>query len=134
MYCYDELKHADKRKSPLALKPLSSSQSRDGSEAWSRGVILAEGQNYARTLTETPANLKLPPVLAERIAKDLSVIPSISVTIRDEKWAEEKGMGSFLSVSHGSSVPPRLLEISYKGGQDGDLHAAVVGKGITFDT
>ncbi|XP_055327958.1 cytosol aminopeptidase-like [Paramacrobiotus metropolitanus] len=130
MYSFDELKHPDKRKQAISLRPLE--KSRNGE--WDSGVLLAEGQNYVRTLMETPSNLKLPPVLAERIAKDLSSVPNLTVTIRDEQWAEQKGMGALLSVSHGSSVPARLLEISYKGCGGDDYHAIVVGKGITFDT
>ncbi len=53
---------------------------------------------------------------------------------RDRAWAEEKKMGSFLSVSNGSAQPPKLLELEYKGGPDGAAPFALVGKGITFDS
>ena len=53
--------------------------------------------------------------------------------VRDKAWAEEKKMGSFLSVTKGSSEPPKFVEIHYNGGQDGDAPLAFVGKGVTFD-
>ena len=31
----------------------------------------------------------------------------VEVTVRDGAWAEEMGMGSFLSVARGSAEPPR---------------------------
>ena len=42
-------------------------------------------------------------------------------------------MGSFLSVSAGSTEPPKFLELSYKGGNE-DNPFVLVGKGVTFDT
>lgn len=33
--------------------------------------------------------------------------------MRDRKWAESMGMGSFLSVSNGSEQPPVFLEVIY---------------------
>ncbi|OQV25221.1 Cytosol aminopeptidase [Hypsibius exemplaris] len=138
LFSYDELKHKDKRKRSLRLHPLvgeGHSSKTSSNDRWSRGVTLAEGQNYARSLMETPANLKVPKVLADRIASDLAGAPGLSVTIRDEKWVEEKGMGAFRAVSQGSDEPLRLVEISYTGRPDSkDVDVAVVGKGITFDT
>ena len=38
----------------------------------------------------------------------------------DLKWAEEKKMGSFISVSRGSDEPLRFLELHYKGAANKD--------------
>jgi leucyl aminopeptidase len=51
---------------------------------------------------------------------------------------EQEGMGSLLSVSHGSDEPAKLIILKYtpvdpSGAVDGEL-LAFVGKGITFDT
>ena len=53
---------------------------------------------------------------------------------RDEAWAKEKKMGSFLSVTRGSAEPPVFLDMFYKGGKKGELPLALVGKGVTFDS
>ena len=42
-------------------------------------------------------------------------------------------MGAYLSVTRGSDVPPKFVEVEYKGGKEGDAPFALVGKGITFD-
>ena len=139
LFSYDELKNSEKRKQPVRISPLSL---HDGpkfrsvhGDQWTRGVTLAEGQNYARTLMETPSNLKVPRLLADRIAADLSGQKGLSVTIRDEKWAEEKEMGAFMAVSQGSVEPLRLVEIAYTGRPGSKaVDLAVVGKGVTFDT
>lgn len=53
--------------------------------------------------------------------------------VHDKAWAEQKKMGSFLSVSRGSIEEPKFVEIHYKGGNPNDAPLAFVGKGVTFD-
>ena len=65
---------------------------------------------------------------------DVFLIYDYMFVSRDRAWAEEKKMGSFISVSNGSKEAPlRFVEINYKGGKEGDAPLAIVGKGITFD-
>ena len=52
---------------------------------------------------------------------------------REREWAESMKMGAYLSVARGTEVPPKFVEVEYKGGKDGDAPFALVGKGITFD-
>jgi len=59
----------------------------------------------------------------------------VEIIVRDEAWAAEKNMNTFLSVTHGTSEPAKLLEIHYKGAPSKDAQPlAFVGKGITFDS
>jgi len=51
-----------------------------------------------------------------------------------EQKMRELGMGSLLSVGHGSDQPSQLIVMEYKGGKSKDAPYALVGKGITFDT
>lgn len=95
------------------------------------GQIKAEAQNWARKLSDTPANLMTPTIFSEEVSKTLKSV-GVSVEIHDKAWAEKKGMGSFLSVSRGSCEEPKFLEISYKGGSDPPI--VFVGKGVTFDS
>ncbi|ORY50839.1 hypothetical protein BCR33DRAFT_780745 [Rhizoclosmatium globosum] len=102
---------------------------------WHEGVILAEAQNTARHLMETPANFLTPILFAQRAQSLLSPLPSVSVTVRDESWIASQKMGSFLSVARGSAEPPRFLEIKYQGNKSSsDFPIGLVGKGVTFDT
>ncbi|XP_047736791.1 cytosol aminopeptidase [Hyalella azteca] len=101
-------------------------------DAWKRGVALAEAQNLARELMETPANHLTPTIFAQR-AKDVLEPLGVSVTPHDATWAQERRMGAFLSVTRGSAEPPVFLELSYDGAEQGQQHLALVGKGVTFD-
>ncbi|KAF9237072.1 cytosol aminopeptidase family, catalytic domain-containing protein [Melanogaster broomeanus] len=102
---------------------------------WERGVVYAKAQNLARTLMELPANLMTPTAFTERAKEELKGLANVEVTVRDEAWAAEKGMRTFLSVTKGTSEPAKFLEIHYKGAPNADAQpVAFVGKGITFDS
>ncbi|KAK2575899.1 hypothetical protein KPH14_007267 [Odynerus spinipes] len=103
----------------------------EGQEEWQRGIIKATAQNWARQLADTPANLMTPTIFAKEVSSTLAEL-GIDVKVHDKEWAEQKKMGSFLSVSRGSCEPPKFLEISYKGA-DNEPPIAFVGKGVTFD-
>ncbi|KAF7329583.1 Leucine aminopeptidase [Mycena kentingensis (nom. inval.)] len=115
--------------------PTVSIQPLETSSEWTRGVLYAEAQNLARTLMELPGNMLTPTLFAERIQKEFAGLADTQVWVRDEEWAKEKGMRTFLSVCRGSSEPGRLVEIHYNGAASSDEPPLVlVGKGITFDT
>ncbi|PSN44772.1 Cytosol aminopeptidase, partial [Blattella germanica] len=100
---------------------------------WEKGVLKAKAQNVARNLTDTPANRMTPKMFAEAAINLLTPL-GVSVTAHDKTWAEEKKMGSFLSVSHGSAQPPIFLEIQYIGSSNSNKPVVLVGKGVTFDS
>lgn len=58
----------------------------------------------------------------------------VKVQVHDRKWAEEKKMGSFLSVANGSDQPPRFVELHLHNAGDERKPIVFVGKGITFDS
>jgi len=47
---------------------------------------------------------------------------------------EKEGMGVLLGVAQGSSQPPKLIVLSYKGGKKSSNTVGFIGKGITFDS
>ncbi|KAI0048288.1 hypothetical protein FA95DRAFT_1491191 [Auriscalpium vulgare] len=106
----------------------------ENSKEWEAGVIYAEAQNLARTLMELPGNLMTPTNFTDRVKAEFSNIADTQVIVRDEEWAAEKGMNSFLSVTKGTSEPAKFLEIHYNGAAKEDQPIALVGKGITFDS
>ncbi|KAL5017584.1 hypothetical protein ScPMuIL_007173 [Solemya velum] len=136
LFAYDDLKASEKKKLKVLLSCYSDHISDRNSveEQWKRGCILAEGQNFARTLQETPANYMTPTIFAEKAAKQLTATGKCTVTARNKEWMESQKMGAFLSVSQGSVQPPVLLEIDYKGNEADDKTIALVGKGVTFDS
>ncbi|KIK94396.1 hypothetical protein PAXRUDRAFT_828052 [Paxillus rubicundulus Ve08.2h10] len=102
---------------------------------WERGVVYAKAQNLARTLMELPANIMTPTVFTERVKEELKGLANVEVIVRDEAWAAEKCMHTFLSVTKGTSEPAKFLEIHYKGAPSPSAQPiAFVGKGITFDS
>ncbi|PSS00867.1 hypothetical protein PHLCEN_2v4094 [Hermanssonia centrifuga] len=102
---------------------------------WDEGKVYADAQNLARTLMELPANMLTPTLFVERIRKESEGLNGVEVIARDREWAEKKGMHSFLSVSNGTSEPPKFLEIHYRGATiKSETPLILVGKGITFDS
>ncbi|XP_058445653.1 cytosol aminopeptidase-like isoform X2 [Malaya genurostris] len=129
-YKFQEFKCKEKQ-SPLSC--ISLAENADGSEEWGRGLIVANAQNWARLLMETPANLMTPTIFSENVKSKMASL-RVDVVIHDESWAKEKKMGSFLSVTNGTKEPAKFLEISYKGEGSEDKCIALVGKGVTFDS
>lgn len=130
LFSYDELKSSSHKKRKVKLSLLLANET--NTPAWERGVILANGQNLARRLAETPANLMTPTIFTQQ-ARELAEPLGITVKIHDRAWAEEKKMFSFLSVANGSEEPPFLLEVHYNNAP-GTKPLVLVGKGITFDS
>jgi leucyl aminopeptidase len=94
--------------------------------------VIAAAVHKTRDLAVTPANLLYPDLFAQLAATEATDL-GLHVQIWDEHQLAKDGFGAILAVGQGSANKPRLVKISYQpaGAQ---LHVAVVGKGITFDT
>lgn len=105
------------------------------SDEWKKGAILANAQNFCKILMDTPANLMTPTLFCEMVKEKFNGIENVNIQIHDTEWAKKEKMNLFLSVTSGSSEPPKFLEITYTGDSSSpqDL-VALVGKGITFDS
>ncbi|XP_076240163.1 cytosol aminopeptidase isoform X2 [Calliopsis andreniformis] len=125
---YQGLKNKEQQK----VFPKISLYGQEGQKEWIIGSIKAQAQNWARELADTPANLMTPTIFSNEVSSVLSTL-GITVQVHDKKWAEEKRMGSFLSVSNGSLEPPKFVEIHYKGDEGKSQPIVFVGKGVTFD-
>ena len=103
-------------------------------DAFSRGVILAESQNFSRGLVNEPGNLMAPNELARR-AQAMSAEAGLDCEVLDRERMEQLGMGSLLGVAAGSAEPPVLIIVRYRPEKaSSDAHLGLVGKGVTFDT
>jgi leucyl aminopeptidase len=100
-----------------------------------RARIVAEAQNAARDLANEPPNVLNPAALADRAAS-LALQFGLEVEVLDESRMRDLGMGALLGVAAGSSSPPRLMVLRYNppAGAPPDVHLALVGKGVTFDS
>lgn len=108
-----------------------------GLSQFTRAVLAAEAQCWARRIAETPANICTPTYFCEQVTKLFENVSHVTVDCHERGWAEAQKMGSFLSVARGSDEPCRFLVLKYTPDefQDQGLpNLAYVGKGITFDT
>jgi len=100
----------------------------------SEGVILAESQNFARTLINEPGNLMPPTVLGKRAA-EMAAENGLKCEVYGTDIIDNLGMRSFLSVAQGSDEPPALIVMTYDPeGAPAEPVLGLVGKGITFDS
>lgn len=133
LWYFDELKSDKYKKKQVKIDVFNLSADPNIKQSFERGTKLAKSQNVCRRLAEMPANYMTPTVFcktAEDLFKDM---PNVKVIVHDQKWAESKKMGSFLSVAKGSAEPPKFLEIHYNNKPDSKPFV-IVGKGICFDS
>ncbi|QFZ17399.1 leucyl aminopeptidase [Saccharothrix syringae] len=95
-------------------------------------TAIAEAVTTTRDFVNTPPNDLFPASFAERAAA-LAKAEGLEVEVLDEKALRKQGFGGILGVGGGSSRPPRLVRITYRGPKAAKK-VALVGKGITFDT
>jgi leucyl aminopeptidase len=105
-------------------------------KAAERGVIIGEGANHAKSLSNRAANDISPEVLADE-ARALADEHGLWIDVIEPERARELGMGMFLAVGQGSDNPPRMIVM--RSGAEGerdalDRHLAIVGKGVCFDS
>jgi leucyl aminopeptidase len=99
------------------------------------GVVVAESQNFARSLVNEPGNRLTPTVLGQRAAAMAQEF-GLACEVHSTEKMRELGMGAFLSVAQGSDEPPALIVLRYEpeAAPAGGPVLGLVGKGITFDT
>jgi len=105
-------------------------------EAFFRGNIVGEAQNFTRDLANEPGNILTPAVLVERTRHMATLVPGLEVEVLDKDRMTQLGMGSLLGVAQGSVLPPFLIIVRYKPATPSTStdHLALVGKAVTFDT
>lgn len=99
-----------------------------------QGEAEAEGVNFARHLSNGPANRITPAALAEE-AQRLARERGFTCTIYDRDQIKARGMGALFAVGRGSARGPRFIVLEHcPQGKERDKPLVIVGKGITFDT
>ena len=123
-------------KPPLARLDLLT-DAPDAADVLRRATLVAGAVCTARDLVNTPPNDLYPASFAER-ARDLAEQAGLEVEVLDETALAEGGYGGILGVGGGSARKPRLVRLSWRGGDHPETtelrKVALVGKGITFDT
>jgi leucyl aminopeptidase len=131
-YRFDRFKSGDGDDSPR-LEALTLPGPAEFAATVEGARVAAEAQNRSRDLQGTPANFATPGFLAERAEEIAAGSEAFSVEVFGRAELEEQGMGGLLAVGQGSAEEPKLIVLSYAGGDSGSK-VAFVGKGVTFDT
>ncbi|MGI2298229.1 leucyl aminopeptidase [Candidatus Cardinium hertigii] len=97
---------------------------------------IVRGVHLAKDLVNAPANHVTPSTLAET-AIALAEKHHFDINILEKEDCQRLGMGAYLSVTQGSSAPPKFIHLSYKP-KSFDTRSpfqkiALIGKGVTFD-
>jgi leucyl aminopeptidase len=103
-------------------------------QALEQAAAIARGMKLTKNLGNLPGNICTPAYLAEQALALAKAHKSIKTTVLEKKDMQKLGMGSFLSVTHGSEQPPKLITLEYHGADKKAKPVVLVGKGITFDT
>ena len=134
------LYHDDAKTAPPVLDELilvaPGADAASALKAAERGVIIGEGSNYAKALSNRSANDVSPEVLAQE-ARDLAAKHGLWIDVIEPDRARELGMGMFLAVGQGSDNPPRMIVMRSGDKAEKDAlgrHLALVGKGVCFDS
>jgi leucyl aminopeptidase len=99
-----------------------------------RATAIAAAVATARDFVNTPPSHLFPGEFAKR-AKALGEAAGLEVEVLDDKALAKAGYGGIVGVGKGSSRPPRLVRLAYRGGKGKKAKTvALVGKGVTFDT
>jgi leucyl aminopeptidase len=125
---------ADNKKATLAEVALLGADP-GAADAFAPLAAAARGVQFARDLVTEPANIIHPESFVERTRAELEPL-GVRVEALDEPAMRALGMGALLGVAQGSARPPRLLVLRWDGTGGGAQtpQAALVGKGVTFDT
>ncbi|MGO9751647.1 MAG: leucyl aminopeptidase [Solirubrobacteraceae bacterium] len=138
-YRFERYKRASAGAGPQALAELILSADHDLGAIVAEAAVIAQAQNRARDLGNTPGNGLTPSRLAEYALALAERDSAVTVGVLDEDAIRAAGMGAFAAVAQGSRESARLITISYDGVGDGANGAdggplALIGKGVTFDT
>ncbi len=98
-----------------------------------KGKILAGATNLARDMVNEPANYMTPSHMADTAAK-LAKDYGLEVDVLEQEQMAELGMGALIGVARGSQQPPKFIVLRYKGSDAAETDAALIGKGVTFDS
>jgi leucyl aminopeptidase len=95
------------------------------------GQAIAAGVYRARNMVNQSPNIMTPAGIAQA-ALDMAKESGVTCTVHDLEWIQSQKMTAFLSVTQGSALPPKFIEMEYKGSDDAPI--VFVGKGLTFDS
>ena len=133
-YRFDRYRQADEDDPDTTVSRLVLSHPGEVGEAVRIGVVVAEAQNAARDLQNTPSNDMTPTALAERARALAGELDGLEAEISGREEIVAHGMGAFAAVAQGSDAEPALITLRYEGPEATGPRLGWVGKAVTFDT
>lgn len=125
---------AEKKLFPIeAIVILCDEASPSLTDAAERGDAIGSAVNLTREVVNRAPFDIYPVSFAERAQKLTSDTEGLTCRILDEGQLSDERMNSMLAVAQGSSQPPRLAILEYRGAGDEPV-LGLVGKGVTFDS
>jgi len=97
-------------------------------------TAIASGIRRCRLLGDLPPNICTPAYMARAAEELAGEVEGLEVEVLEDSQMEKLGMRSLLAVAQGSANRPRLIRLRWRGGNADQAPAALVGKGVTFDT
>jgi leucyl aminopeptidase len=133
-YRFDRYKRRNADDDDRRVRELVVSAHHDVAAPVARARVLAEAQNAARDLQNTPANDLTPSALGE-VARALAAeLDGLSVEVEGRAEIDARGMGAFACVAQGSYEEPRLIVLRYEPTGLSGPRLGFVGKAVTFDS
>jgi leucyl aminopeptidase len=133
-YRFERYKPSDPEDEPPGVAKLVVSAHHDVSDPVREAATLADAQNRARDLANTPANELTPAALAAYAEASAGQFGDVSVTVLDEAAIREAGMGALAAVAAGSAQDAYLIHLEYAGPGADDRLLGLIGKAVTFDS
>jgi leucyl aminopeptidase len=126
-----DLYRADRRRTPFGATVWTAAPP----AAVRAGATIADGVNLARRLVNTAPDDLYPQSFADEAAA-VAGRTGMEIEIWDEERLLRERCQAILAVGRGSSRPPRLVILRYRGPgkQESAPEVALVGKGVTFDS
>ena len=97
------------------------------------GQVAAEAACVARDMANEPANQWTPTHFAD-FGRVLAKTHGLKCKILGKEDMQRLGMNGILGINQGSSQPPVLVTLEYRGGGKKAPTLLLVGKGLTFDS
>lgn len=99
-----------------------------------RGRALVQAMAWTRDVSNAPANVIYPESFVASARAQFAGVPGVSIQVLDAPAMERLGMGAILGVGQGSTRPPRMMIVTYRGAGAPAQPIVLAGKGITFDS
>ena len=129
--CYKYKKDSNKFADLTLTLAVSDTEAAD--LAIQHATIIANAVNECRLLTTEPADVIDPEGMAE-YAEKMATENGLECSILDEDQLAEQGYIGHIKVGGGACDPPRMIILTYNPEEESNVHLALVGKGLCFDS